>query len=117
MAECIIEAKYISLLCSCSQCVVPSSPQNVQAQFVNNPPECTNNVNVTWDSPEEGDVDSYFVECVSNNNTLSSNVSGTQTSAVFGNFSIPRLEYNCSVVAINSFGASEPGFSDPFTTQ
>lgn len=86
------------------------------ASFSSEPPSCLNNANVTWDPPLNKNVDSYFVECVSDVDSFNTTVTGAATTALFGNLSSPLVQYNCSVQAINSAGTSEPAFANPFVT-
>lgn len=98
----------------CREC--PSPPRNVIASFFSEPPECSNNANVTWDPSLSGNVDAYFVECVSDVDSFNVTVPGGETSVLFGNLSSPLVEYNCSVQASNVAGTSESALAEPFLT-
>ena len=86
------------------------------ASFSSSPPSCLNNANVSWEPSVPSNIDSYFIECVSELDSFNVTVDGDTTSALFGNLSSPLVEYTCSVRAINTAGTSEPSFASPFLT-
>ncbi len=75
--------------------------------FFFKPPECSNNVNVSWEASSTIEIDNYFIECISDVDAFNTTVSGEARTVLLGNLSTPLVEYNCSVQAINSAGSSE----------
>ena len=95
----------------------PSPPRNVVAFFSSSLPECSNNVNVSWEASSTIEIDNYFIECISDVDSFNTTVNGETRTVLFGNLSTPLVEYNCSVEAINSAGSSEAALAPPFVTE
>lgn len=72
---------------------------------------------VTWDASRTGEVDYYRIICNGDGvPPAESIVNGSVTEVVVGPLDTSNIEYTCSVFAVNSFGSSKAGVSNPFIT-
>ena len=98
----------------CRPC--PTAPQNVKATFASIPPECDDDVIVTWEPPLQGRVTQYAIVCTNGKSSVDDIVNGNVTSATLGPLETPLVEYICYVFAISESGYGAPGISNPFIT-
>ena len=102
----------------CRKCA--SAPQDIVAVYPGNFSDsnnvsCSQYVNIGWGQPSTGLVQSYFVECVSSLDRVNKTYESSSLDGILGPL-VGGTEYNCSVVAINEYGAGPAARADPFTT-
>ena len=103
------------MFCLQLRSLCPGSPQNVEAIFPSE--NCGDSALVSWEAPGASRVDFYQVACNGVGVVpVEVVVNASVTEAVVGPLDTSGVEYTCSVFAVNSFGTSTPGVSNPFIT-
>lgn len=98
----------------CRRCSGP--PSNIQTNFPS--VECGAQVRITWTAPQSGGpVESYLLECASDSGVVSASVPSSLTTYDLGPLNLDRVEYTCSVSAVNKYGKSAADTAQPFVTE
>ena len=94
---------------------ITDAPEPVEAAYPTVP--CGDTVEVSWQAPAVGYVETYSVECVPDSGSplRLPEVSNSLSSVEVGPL-VPGREYRCSVTATNAAGSSQPGQSTAFRT-